>query len=64
MPKKSDSDPLARWRRAQADYVDAISVYMEGDSPRLTKDELIALIALSAKADKWRERYFKAHHQG
>lgn len=52
---------LRKWREAESDYSAALVPFLEEDdgAPVLSKDELIRLVALRDKADKWREKYFK-----
>ena len=53
------------WRRAEADYVDAITAFLEppGDARCWTRSSLIALIRLRSTADARREAYFLAGEQ-
>ncbi len=63
MPK--DADPLERWRHFEVRYAEHVSAFLgEGDAPDLDKDEMVELASLRAKADRWRDRYFKAGHDG
>lgn len=52
---------LKKWREAEADYSAAIATYLDevNGTPAMTKDELIDLVSLRDKADKWREKFFK-----
>jgi hypothetical protein len=59
--ENSDTDPLERWRHFEAKYADRVAPYLaDGGSERVDKDEMIELASLRAKADRWRDRYFKA----
>lgn len=61
MAKSKDADPLERWRHFEARYAERISEVLEGDGvPSMDKDEMIELASLRAKADRWRDRFFKA----
>lgn len=61
MPK--DADPLERWRHFEARYADRVAVFLdEGQAPEPEKDDMVDLASLRAKADRWRDRYFKARH--
>ena len=53
------------WRRAEADYVDAVTAFLEprGEAAVLDKSSLIALIRLRNTADARREAYFLAGEQ-
>lgn len=59
--KTKDADPLERWRHFEAKYAERMTPLMAGDDvPSLDKDEMIELASLRAKADRWRDRFFKA----
>lgn len=61
MPKSKDADPLERWRHFEAKYSERLTPLMDGDAvPSLDKEEMIELASLRAKADRWRDRFFKA----
>lgn len=61
VPKSKDSDPLERWRHFEAKYAERLAPVMDGDEvPILDKDEMVELASLRAKADRWRDRFFKA----
>ncbi len=61
VPKSKDSDPLERWRHFEARYAERLAPVMGGDEvPILDKDEMVELASLRAKADRWRDRFFKA----
>lgn len=55
------SDPLEKWRQFERDYAEAAADYLSDDeaAPKLGKDELVAMVELRGKADRWREKYFK-----
>jgi hypothetical protein len=56
-----DDDPLERWRHFEARYADRVAPLLDdGRSPQLDKDGMVELASLRAKADRWRDRYFKA----
>lgn len=61
---KDDADPLTRWREAEDAYAAALSPYMKAaePAPPLKKKDLLELVQLRGKADRWRERYFKDGH--
>jgi hypothetical protein len=51
---------LHRWREAEHEYLRAAAAYLgDGDAPELRKDDLVAMVSLREKADRWREKYFK-----
>jgi hypothetical protein len=56
---KDESDPLARWQEAEAAYTAAVTPFMKAAAPSLKKKDLLDLVHLRGKADRWRERYFK-----
>ena len=61
VPKSKDSDPLERWRHFEARYAERVAPLMGDDCfPALDKDEMVELASLLAKADRWRDRFFKA----
>jgi hypothetical protein len=66
VPKSKDSDPLERWRHFESKYAERLAPLMEGEGregaevPFLDKDEMVELASLRAKADRWRDRFFKA----
>ena len=61
VPKSKDSDPLERWRHFETKYAERLAPLMEGaEVPFLDKDEMVELASLRAKADRWRDRFFKA----
>ena len=61
VPKAKDSDPLERWRHFEAQYAEClVPLMVPGEVPTLTKDEMVELASLRAKADRWRDRFFKA----
>lgn len=61
---KDDSDPLARWRESEAAYAVALKPFMKtaNAAPPLKKKDLLELVQLRGKADRWREKYFKDGH--
>lgn len=61
VPKTKDSDPLERWRHFEAQYAERLVPLLEGaEVPYMDKDEMVELASLRAKADRWRDRFFKA----
>ncbi len=59
--KSKDADPLERWRHFESRYAERVSpVLSSTDVPALDKDDMIELASLRAKADRWRDRFFKA----
>ncbi len=59
--KSKDADPLERWRHFESKYAERItSVLTSDEDPAMDKDEMIELASLRAKADRWRDRFFKA----
>lgn len=61
MAKSKDADPLERWRHFEEKYAERVAPLMGEDCfPALDKDEMIELASLRAKADRWRDRFFKA----
>jgi hypothetical protein len=64
VPKSKDSDPLERWRHFESKYAERLAPLMGGmegeEVPLLDKDEMVELASLRAKADRWRDRFFKA----
>ena len=59
--KSKDADPLERWRHFEVQYADLVAPLLDSDGvPALGKDEMIELASLRAKADRWRDRFFKA----
>lgn len=59
--KTKDSDPLERWRHFEAKYAEQVAPLL-GDTkdPSWDREQMIELASLRAKADRWRDRYFKA----
>ena len=56
-----DSDPWERWRHFEEKYAEQLAPLLAHDSiPALDKDEMIELASLRAKADRWRDRFFKS----
>jgi hypothetical protein len=62
---KDDVDALTKWRDAEAAYAQALSPFTstDGDSPMLRKKELLEMVELRGKADRWREKYFRDGHK-
>ena len=61
VPKSKDSDPLERWRHFESKYAERLAPLMgDEEVPLLDKDEMVELASLRAKADRWRDRFFKA----
>ena len=55
-----ESDPLERWRHFEARYAELVAPLMAGDGvPHVDKDQMVELASLRAKADRWRDRFFK-----
>jgi hypothetical protein len=60
VPKSKDGDPLERWRHFESKYAERVAPLLEGDEPTsVEKDEMVELASLRAKADRWRDRFFK-----
>jgi hypothetical protein len=61
---KDDGDALRKWREAEAAYARAVAPFtsMEGEAPALRKKDLLELVQLRGKADRWREKYFHEGH--
>jgi hypothetical protein len=57
-----DADPLERWRHFEEKYAEQVTPYISAEPDPLDKDQMVELVALREKADRWRDRYFKAHH--
>jgi hypothetical protein len=61
MPK--DADPLERWRHFEGRYAERVGVFLrEGETTEPQKDDMVDLASLRAKADRWRDKYFKSRH--
>lgn len=61
MGKSKDADPLERWRHFEAKYAQQVRPLLDSDAaPDWDRDGMIELASLRAKADRWRDRYFKA----
>jgi hypothetical protein len=58
---KDDADSLERWRAAEAAYTAAVKSFMAEKTPApvMKKKDLLELVQLRGKADRWREKYFK-----
>lgn len=60
VPKSKDGDPLERWRHFEARYAEVVAPYLTGDVvTHVGKDVMVELASLRAKADRWRDRFFK-----
>ena len=61
---KDDGEALRKWRDAEAAYQRAVSPFTstEGEAPALRKKDLLDLVQLRVKADRWREKYFHESH--
>lgn len=58
--KGKDGDPLERWRHFEERYAERVAHFLTGESPTsVDKDEMVELASLRAKADRWRDRFFK-----
>jgi len=61
MAKSKDADPLERWRHFERKYAERVAPFVVDDGvPSVGKDEMVELAELRAKADRWRDRFFKA----
>lgn len=62
VPKSGkDADPLERWRHFEARYAERVAPFVAGDGvPQVDKDAMVELASLRAKADRWRDRFFKS----
>ncbi len=61
MAKAKDADPLERWRHFEQKYAEAVAPFLQDDGvPQVGKDAMVELAELRAKADRWRDRFFKA----
>lgn len=61
MPKGKDADPLERWRDFEERYAALVAPFLTGEGAVVVdKDAMVELASLRAKADRWRDRYFKA----
>jgi hypothetical protein len=62
---KDDVDALSKWRDVEAAYAEALSPFTsaEGDTPTLRKRDLLEMVELRGKADRWREKYFREGHK-
>lgn len=59
--KGKDGDPLERWRHFEARYAELVAPFLTDDGPvTVDKDQMVELASLRAKADRWRDRFFKA----
>lgn len=61
MAKSKDADPLERWRHFEVKYAERLAPLLQADDVvAMDKDEMVELASLRAKADRWRDRFFKA----
>ena len=65
MPKgESKQEPLERWRHFEERYAERVAPFLgESDASALDKDAIVDLVGLRAKADRWRDRYFKSVYE-
>ena len=60
MPRSKDADPLERWRHFEERYAEVVAPFLTGDGAlEVGKDVMVELASLRAKADRWRDRFFK-----
>jgi hypothetical protein len=60
VPKAKDADPLERWRHFEQRYAEVVAPYLTGDLvTHVGEDVMVELASLRAKADRWRDRFFK-----
>jgi hypothetical protein len=61
---KDETDPLKKWRDAEAAYARALAPFVEigAEAPTLKKKDLLDMVELRGKADRWREKYFREGH--
>ena len=53
-------DPLERWRHFELRYAERVAPFLqESGAPVLEKDDLVDLVSLRGKADRWRDRFFR-----
>lgn len=58
---RASADALAGWRQAEADYAQAVRFHLDGEHPRIPdRDLAVRLFELRVRADRYRDRYFKA----
>lgn len=64
MPKGEPTpDPLERWRHFESRYAAQVQPFLvEADASALDKESIVDLVGIRAKADRWRDRYFKSLH--
>jgi hypothetical protein len=59
--KGKDGDPLERWRHFERRYAELVAPLLDdGSTPLIDKDTMVELASTRAKADRWRDRLFKA----
>jgi hypothetical protein len=61
---KDDGDALRKWRDAETAYAAALEPFTtnQDDAPVLKKKDLVEMVELRGKADRWREKYFREGH--
>jgi hypothetical protein len=61
---KDDADALKKWREAEKAYASAVAPFVDanGDAPAMKKKDLLELVDLRGRADRWREKYFRECH--
>lgn len=61
---RDDGEALRKWRDAEAAYAKACEPFLAGrsDDPPLKKKDLLEMVEMRGKADRWRDRYFKECH--
>ena len=58
--KGRDADPLERWRHFESRYAEVVAPLLGEDGvTHVGKDLMVELASLRAKADRWRDRFFK-----
>ena len=61
---KEEQDALSKWRDAESAYAQALTPFTAStdSAPVLKKKDLLELVELRGKADRWREKYFREGH--
>jgi hypothetical protein len=61
---RDEADPLRKWRDAEAAYAQALAPFIgtSPEAPVLKKKDLLEMVELRGKADRWREKYFREGH--
>jgi len=61
---KEEQDALSKWRDAEASYAQALTPFTASadEAPVLKKKDLLELVELRGRADRWREKYFREGH--